>query len=146
MKRSLLVLATAMGLSAAAFVWAAENNEEVEAHRQALDLTGAFSNEGFKLRDGHWAGQIKPKDRAVIAVNLYAGNQYWFSAAAANDKAKKIAVDVYDEAGKPMTSELYSDGERASAGFSPTASGQYFVAVSLVEGEPSTVCLVYSYK
>ena len=38
------------------------------------------------------------------------------------------------------------DGERASAGFSPTTSGQYFVAVSLVEGEPSTVCLVYSYK
>ena len=34
----------------------------------------------------------------------------------------------------------------AAAGFSPTTSGQYFVAVSLVEGEPSTVCLVYSYK
>ena len=45
-----------------------------------------------------------------------------------------------------MTTESYNEGERASAGFSPTTSGQYFVAVSLVEGEPSTVCLVYSYK
>ena len=124
----------------------AQTDEEVEAHRHVLDLTGAFSNEGFKLRDGHWAGQIKPEERAVVAVNLYAGNQYWFSAAAANTKAKKIAVDVYDEVGKPMTTEIYSQGERASAGFSPTTSGQYYVAVSLVEGEPSTVCLVYSYK
>jgi hypothetical protein len=45
-----------------------------------------------------------------------------------------------------MTSEIYSEAQRASAGFSPTTSGQYFIAVSLVEGEPSTVCLVYSYK
>ena len=145
MKMRLLIFASAALFGATAVAWA-ETDEEVEAHKQVLDLTGAFTNDGFKLRDGHWAGQIKPKDRAVIAVNLYAGNQYWFSVAAANDKAKKIAVDIYDEGGKPMTSESYNEGERASAGFSPTTSGQYFVAVSLVEGEPSTVCLVYSYK
>ena len=145
MKKRLLIFASAILLGAATLVWA-ETDEEVEAHKQVLDLTGAFTNDGFKLRDGHWAGQLKPNDRAVIAVNLYSGNQYWFSVAAANDKAKKIAVDVYDESGKPMTTENYAEGERASAGFSPTLSGQYYVAVSLVEGEPSTVCLVYSYK
>jgi hypothetical protein len=143
-KRALLLAGLAL-FAAAAFVWA-ETDDEVEARKQALDLTGAFQNDGFKLRDGHWAGQMKPAERAVIAVNLYAGNQYWFSAAGANAKAKKIAVDVYDESGKPMTTESYNEGERASAGFSPTTSGQYFVAVSLVEGEQSTVCLVYSYK
>lgn len=145
MKRRILVLAGLVFFGIAAVV-RAETDEEVEAHKQVLDLTGAFSNDGFKLRDGHWAGQIKPAERALIAVNLYAGNQYWFSAAAANAKAKKIAVDVYDESGKPMTTEAYNEGERASAGFSPSTSGQYFVSVSLVEGEPSTVCLVYSYK
>jgi hypothetical protein len=123
----------------------AQTDEEVEAHRHVMDLTGAFSNEGFKLRDGHWAGQIKPAERAVIAVNLYAGNEYWFSAAA-NSKAKKISVDLYDESGKPLTTEVYNEGERASAGYSPTNSGQYFVAVSLLEGEPTTFCVVYSYK
>ena len=124
----------------------AETDEEVEAHKLVLDLTGAFSNDGFKLRDGHWTGMIKPQERTLVAVNLYSGNQYWFSAAAANSKAKKIAIELYDEAGKPLTTENYNEGERASAGFSPTTSGQYFVAVSLVEGELSTVCLVYSYK
>lgn len=145
MNKRVLVLAGMAWFAVAALVWA-QSDEEVEARKQALDLTGAFTNEGFKLRDGHWAGQIKPAERALIAVNLYSGNQYWFSAAAANAKARKIAVDVYDEGGKPITTETYNEGERASAGFSPTTSGQYFVAVSLVEGEPSTVCLVYSYK
>ena len=93
MKMRVLIFASAALLGAAAMAWA-ETDEEVEAHKQGLDLTGAFTNDGFKLRDGHWAGQIKPKDRAVIAVNLYSGNQYWFSAAASNDKAKKIAVEV----------------------------------------------------
>jgi hypothetical protein len=145
MKKRALVLAAMAFFAITGFAWA-ETDDEVEAHRQVLDLTGAFTNDGFKLRDGHWAGQIKPAERALIAVNLYSGNQYWFSAAGANAKAKKITVDVYDEGGKPMTTENYNDGERASAGFSPTTSGQYFVAVNLVEGEPSTVCLVYSYK
>jgi hypothetical protein len=123
----------------------AETDEEVEAHKLVLDLAGAFSNDGFKLRDGHWTGIIKPQERALVAVNLYAGNQYWFSAAA-NTKAKKISVNVYDESGKPVVTEIYNSGDKASAGFSPTSSGQYFVALSLLEGEPTTFCLVYSYK
>jgi hypothetical protein len=123
----------------------AQTDEEVEAHKLVLDLTGAFSNDGFKLRDGHWTGTIKPQERALVAVNLFAGNQYWFSAAA-NTKAKKIAVEVYDESGKPMVTETYNSGDRASAGFSPTTSGQYFVSIGLLEGEATTFCLVYSYK
>lgn len=123
----------------------AETDQEVEAHKLVLDLAGAFSNDGFKLRDGHWTGMIKPQERTLVAVNLYAGNQYWFSAAT-NAKAKKISVDVFDENGKPMLIETYNSGDKASAGFSPTSSGQYFVALSLIEGEPTTFCLVYSYK
>jgi hypothetical protein len=144
MKRRIAIV-LGLVLCAAAPSLRAETDEEVEAHRLVLDLTGAFSNEGFKLRDGHWAGEIKPAERAVVAVNLYAGNQYWFSTAA-NTKAKKISVEVYDETGKPMTTEIYNEGEKASAGFSPTISGQYFIVVSLLEGEPTTFCLVYSYK
>lgn len=144
MKRRLAIL-LGFCLCAALPSLRAESDDEVEAHRLVLDLTGAFSNDGFKLRDGHWVGQIKPAERAVVAVNLYAGNQYWFSAAA-NTKAKKISVEVYDETGKRMTTESFNEGEKAAAGFSPTNSGQYFVAVSLLEGEPTTFCLVYSYK
>ena len=123
----------------------AQTNTEVAARKAALDLAGAFTNDGFKIRDGHWCGTIKPHDHALIAVNLYAGNQYWFSAGA-TEQAKKIAVRVYDESGKQVTTEGYNAGEKAAAGFSPTNSGQYFVSVDLVEGQEGSFCLVYSYK
>jgi hypothetical protein len=123
----------------------AETDAEVQARRDALDVAGAFSNDGFKIRDGHWCGVIRPHDHALAAVNLYAGNQYWFSAAG-TEPVKKIAVSVYDESGKQVITENYDEGEKAAAGFSPANSGQYFVSVDLVEGEEGTFCLVYSYK
>jgi hypothetical protein len=123
----------------------AQTDREVEAHKTVLDLAGAFSNEGFKMRDGHWTGPLKPKENALVAVNLYAGNQYWFSVGTI-EPAKKIDVSIYDETGRRVTTEGYSEGERAAAGFSPTSSGQYYVSVNLVEGSESTYCLVYSYK
>jgi hypothetical protein len=123
----------------------ADTDAEVSARRDALDVAGAFSNDGFKIRDGHWCGAVKPHDHALVAVNLYAGNQYWFSVGA-TEPVKKIAVGVYDETGKKMTTESYDNGEKAAAGFSPANSGQYFVSVDLLEGEEGTFCLVYSYK
>ena len=123
----------------------AETDAEVAARKDALDIAGAFSNEGFKIRDGHWCGLVKPRDHALVAVNLYAGNQYWFSVGA-TEPVKKIGVTVYDEAGKQVTTESYDNGDKAAAGFSPVNSGQYFVSVDLVEGEQGSFCLVYSYK
>ena len=140
-----LSIFAAIGLAITTAVAAPESDTEVAARKAALDLAGAFSNEGFKMRDGHWSGTIKPKEHALIAVNLYAGNQYWFSVGA-TELAKKIAVSVYDETGKLVQTEGYNEGEKAAAGFSPTSSGQYYVMVDLVEGNESSVCFVYSYK
>lgn len=123
----------------------AQTDQEVAARKTALDVAGAFTNDGFKLRDGHWSGAINAGDHAVIAVNLYSGNQYWFSAGA-NETAKKIGVDIYDENGRQIAAENYNAGEKAAAGFSPVTSGQYFISLNLLEGAPSSICLVYSYK
>jgi hypothetical protein len=132
-------------LLAAAHLCLGDTDAEVNARKNALDVAGAFTNDGFKLRDGHWCGTLKPQDHALIAVNLYAGNQYWF-AVGTTDPARKIAVSVYDETGKLLTTDHYDGGDRAAAGFSPTDSGQYFVSVDLVEGGSSSFCLIYSYK
>jgi len=123
----------------------AETDTEVQARKAALDVAGAFTNEGFKIRDGHCCGTIRPRDHTLVAVNLYAGNQYWFSASA-TEPARKIAVSLYDEAGKQVTTETYNAGEKAAAGFSPVNSGQYFVSIDLIDGQEGSFCLVYSYK
>jgi hypothetical protein len=144
MKRSLLIPLLVL-LLAVSLTVRGETDAEVQARKDALDVAAAFSNDGFKIRDGHWCGIVKPHEHSLVAVNLYAGNQYWFSAAGA-DPAKKIAVSVYDETGKQVTTESYDNGEKAAAGFAPPSSGQYFVSVDLLEGEQSSFCLVYSYK
>ncbi|MGH8094263.1 MAG: hypothetical protein ACREIF_12460 [Chthoniobacterales bacterium] len=123
----------------------AETDQEVAARQMALDLAGAFSNDGFKLRDGHWSATLAPHESALIAVNLYAGNQYWFSAGA-TDKAKKVSVEIFDETGAPVKADKYDSGTKAAAGLSVTSSGEYFIRVRLEEGEAAGVCLVYSYK
>src|SRR2546421_1951914 len=114
----------------------ADTDREVQAHKTVLDLAGAFSNEGFKMRDGHWTGALQPKENSLVAVNLYAGNQYWFSVSAV-EPAKKIDVAVYDESGKRVQTETYNDGDKAAAGFTPANSGQFYISVKLLEGGES---------
>ena len=138
---SLTMLAT-IALCASAF---AETDQEVAARAVALELAGAFSNDGFKLRDGHWVGTLAPNESKLIAVNLYAGNEYWFSAGAA-EPAKKLAVEVFDESGAPVTTQIFNSGTKAAAGFPVSNSGQYFVRVRLTEGAAAGVCFLYSYK
>ena len=132
-------------LAASTSEGAAPSNQDVESRKTAMALAGAFSNDGFKLRDGYWNGEIAPGKARVIQVNLYAGNEYWFSAGATKD-VKKLSVAIYDETGEVVDFEPYSDGSSAAAGFSPSISGPYFVRVEQMEGEPGTFCLLYSYK
>lgn len=122
----------------------AETDKEVQARQVALDLAGAFSNDAFKLRDGHWSGEIKKGETAVIAVNLYAGNEYWFSVGATD--AGKFAVHIFDEKGKPVAADDYDEDDKAAAGFAPSVSGQYFVSIAPEGDAAGAYCLVYSYK
>ncbi len=151
MKRLALILA----LLAAPVFAAAPDDDRVAARSAALDMAGAWSNDGFKLRDGFWSDTLKPGESKIVQVNLYAGNQYWFTLAASN-KAKKIAVSVYDETGKPVPGERLASEPvpadaapariRAAAGFAPVTSGPYLVKVDLLEGDPCAFALIYSFK
>ncbi len=78
-------------------------------------------------------------------MNLYAGDEYWFCAAA-NAPAGKVAVKVYDEDGAPVDQQYYSDGSKAAAGVVAGASGKYLVKISLVDGAKSQFCFLYAYK
>ena len=144
MKRCLQFFPLVFALSASV-VLRADTDAEVSARKDALELAGAFGNDGFKIRDGHSCGVLKPHDHALIAVNLYAGNQYWFSVGTA-EPLKKVGLSLYDETGKQMTTENFSNDDKAAAGFAPGTSGQYFVSVDSVEDQEGTFCLVYSYK
>lgn len=119
---------------------------EPQARSAALELAGAFSNDGYKIRDGFYFGDLEPGKPKVVEVNLFAGNEYWFCAAA-NEPARKIAIEVFDEDGRPVKDQQsYADGAKVAAGVVAPASGKYLVKVAPVEGEKSQFCFVYCYK
>jgi hypothetical protein len=120
-------------------------DDEVAMRSDVLDLAGAFQNDGFKLRDGTWFGKISKDHAATIQVNLYTGNAYWFSVAGAKS-ATDLKITVYDSSGHPVATEPYRSENKAASGFSPEASGLYFVRVSSDAAQPTGFCLIYSYK
>ncbi len=126
-------------------------DDEAAARKTLMALAGAFSNDGFKLRDGNWTGAIQPKASLLVQVHLYAGNQYWFSAGASR-QAKKLSLSVFDETGALMKSEPYQeeakgdDGPKAAAGFAPAVSGAYFVRIQETKGDAASFSFSYSYK
>ena len=122
-----------------------DTDAETAAHEAVLGLAGAFTNDGFKLRDGDYTGTLKGGAAVVVQVNLYAGNQYWFSVATSDAKTS-VAISLYDETGKLLKTNPYADANRAAAGFAPDTSGPYYVRVSDPADAAATYCLIYSYK
>lgn len=140
MKTLLLFLCTA-GLLAAQE--AAPSTLTVRS--RALELAGAFANDGYKIRDGFWSGTLEAGKPQFLQVNLFSGNEYWFSAAVLVPSAK-LSVTLFDENGLPLKQEVYQDGASAAAGLVPEMSGKYFVRVELLNADKAEFCLVYSYK
>jgi hypothetical protein len=142
MKRLLLSLSFVLG---AATLFGADTDDQTKAHSEVLDLAGAFQNDGFKLRDGTWYGQVSQGHPQTLQVNLYSGNAYWFSVAG-TDASTGLTVSVFDDHGNPVEAQSYQKDNRAAAGFSPDVSGLYYVEVSSSAQAATTFCLIYSYK
>lgn len=124
---------------------ATNERDQATSRSKALELAGAFANDGYKIRDGYWSGVLEPGKPQILQVNLFAGNSYWFSAAVL-PPGRKLAVTLFDENGSPLEGEIFQEGLTAAAGLVPGASGKHLVRVELVEGDKAEFSLVYSYK
>ena len=138
------ILIAALALPPLAANAAGETDAAVAAHAAVLDLAGAFTNDGFKLRDGDYEGTLQAGQSVVVQVNLYAGNEYWFSVATAKPESA-VTIAVYDETGNLVKTNPYTDAHRAAAGFSPDNSGPFYLKIADT-GAPATYCTIYSYK
>ncbi len=113
---------------------------------KALELAGAFSNDGYKIRDSFWLSTLPPSGQAaILAVNLFAGNQYWFCVAAASP-ARRLVLKLYNEAGDLVSTQSYDRDSTAALGAEPSESGKYYLSAELSEGAPANFCVLYTYK
>jgi hypothetical protein len=112
---------------------------------RVLELAGAMGNDGFKLRDGLWSGRLEPGQPRRLAVNLFAGNQYWFCAATPEgSRGPKLAL--FDPQGKPVTTLTHDGPGLAAGGVTAAATGRYFLELLPGSGSASDFCLVYLFK
>lgn len=109
-----------------------------------LDFGGALANDGFRLRDGFWAGRLESGKSKRLAVNLFAGNQYWFCAATGS--ATQPRVVLYDPQGEVVPALTHEGEGLAAAGVTAAVTGRYILQVEGVRGPASDFCLLYLFK
>ena len=121
--------------------------------KNALDLAGALINDGFRNRDGVWNLSLTPGKMNLLEVTLFAGNQYWF-VAAATPPAQTLKITCYDSEGHPVVLDSWKDnhavpGARKAAGFLAAKSGNYFIGLTLVDSDhnqSADASFIYAYK
>lgn len=121
-------------------------NQAVDSPRgRALEIAADRKSLGDHLRDGFWSGMLEKDQPVLIAVHLFAGNDYWFSAANL-DPDTKLKITVFDRWGYAAGGSESPGQGRATAGLSPLRSGRYYVRLAMTEGDKAETCMVYSYK
>ena len=110
-----------------------------------MDLGGALSNEGFKMRDRIWSGKIESGQPQRLAVNLFRGNHYWFCAAV-DPEGRTVKVSLFQADGTPVTGVDHAEPGLAAVGVTAGTTGQYFVQIETTGGPASDFCLLYLFK
>jgi hypothetical protein len=117
----------------------------VPLRARLLDFGGALANEGFRLRDGFWSGRLEPGKPRRLAVNLFAGNQYWFCAATGAPEVRPV-IALYDPQGEPVTGLVHHAEDVAAVGVTAGATGRYIIELATPRGAASEFCLIYLFK
>ena len=155
MKRTLSILSLVLTISSAS----AQQQEQVQSkpapldwnqaaaspRSRALELAADSKSHGYALRDGFWSGTLEKDQPVVIAVQLFAWNDYSFSTAHL-DPGSRIRISIFDRWGYKVGSDGSADETSATAGISAVRSDRYFIRLELTEGDKAATCMVYSYK
>lgn len=122
-----------------------DKTPETTLPARLYSVVGALGNEGFKLRDGSWSGSIEGSKAQRLAVNLFAGNQYWFSAATSAAGETPDLV-LRDPSGNKMQTVAYEGSGIAAVGVTAPVTGRYIVELSGSAAGSRNFCLFYLFK
>lgn len=109
------------------------------------EFAGVLGNEGFKLRDGFWSGQLEGARTRRLAVNLFAGNQYWFFAAT-SASAETPELSLRDPSGEKVRIVPSERGRVAAAGVTAPVTGRYLLEIGGSAKGTREFCVIYLFK
>ncbi|MFZ9932697.1 MAG: hypothetical protein ACO3YO_04720 [Chthoniobacterales bacterium] len=92
------------------------------------DLAGAIGNDGFKVRDGAWSGVLEGNQQRFLAVNLFAGNRYWFCAATSSP-GETPAISLRGPSGQEIALVPFAKNGVAAAGVTAPVTGRYVLGL-----------------
>ncbi len=114
--------------------------------RPALyDLAGALGNEGFKVRDGVWSGILQDGKPRHVALNLFAGNQYWFCAAS-SAPGESPSITLRDPSGQAVDLVPFKRDKVSAAGVTAGATGRYILEIGGSARGSREICVLYLFK
>lgn len=148
MKNSILVL---LAIATCAFAQApvtdpsSKETPSPELRPRLFDFAGVLGNEGFKVRDGAWTGRLLNGKPQRLAVNLFAGNQYWFCAAT-SDPAETPSLSLRDPSGHPVEVVRSEKDGVAAVGVTAGATGRYTLELKGSSPGTRSFCLLYLFK
>lgn len=123
----------------------AKKNKMPDLRPRIYELAGALGNEGFKFRDGAWTGSLQGGKAQKLAVNLFAGNEYWFCGAT-SAPGETPSVVLTDAAGNPVETVKFEKDGIAAVGVTAAATGRYTLQLKGPSSGTREFCLLYLYK
>jgi hypothetical protein len=123
----------------------AEKAPAPDLRPRIYDLAGVLGNEGFKFRDGAWIGCLQGGKPQRLAVNLFAGNQYWFCGAT-SDSGETPSLSVRDPSGHPVETVDFGRDGIAAVGVTAAATGCYTLEIKGSSAGSREFCLLYLFK
>ena len=119
-----------------------------DAIRSALQTTAPYAKQGYTVHeDDEWGGDLGVNERKAIRLTLLKGTDYWFCLAADLDNAR-VAIDVYDERGRPTEVEVWRNGSHAAARTLSLVNASYYLLVEVTASpaERTHWAMVYASK
>ena len=141
----LLSLAASAPAETPAKTASAEENTASGLRPRIYDLAGVLGNEGFKVRDGAWMGSMKGDKPKRLAVNLFAGNEYWF-VGATSEPGEVPAISLRDPAGRPAETVRFDKDGIAAVGVTAAVTGRYILEFRGSAAGSREFCLIYLFK
>ncbi len=118
-----------------------------DAQAFALQAAEPYVKDGFQVREDYWGGDLGAPEQKAVKQQLFKGNEYWFWLGTEVEKAK-ISVHIYDAEGKLVEQDSWQKSHFAASRVVPTATGSYFIIVSVEESpdERTHWALVYGFR
>jgi hypothetical protein len=121
------------------------NQAALSPRSHALEVAAEGKSQGYAMRDGFWSGTLEKGQPVVLAVHLFAWNDYRFTAAHL-EPGSRIRLSIFDRWGNAAGGQESTGETSATADFSAVRSDRYYIQLELTEGDKAQASMVYSYK